>query len=157
MSNDIYMDNLYALYEKENLSMFILGHLGLESLLDQLVIRGLKEPKVYDDLSLRFAQKNKLVQGMGYYNTEFSRFVGRINTIRNNFSHRLEFDITFEDAFQLINMAHNVGIDFSDDNIWRNRDNSEKWYGVEGILQEVIANNNIHVSNLVVEAGGTVY
>ena len=157
MDNNIYMENLYALNDKVNMSKFILAHLGLESLLDQLVVRKLDQPNIYKELNLRFAQKNLMVQGFGYYDVQFRKYVSKINSIRNKFSHNLEFDISFDDAFDLVNLAHEVGIEFSDDNIWCNRIFSEEYYGVEGILEEVMGNTNVHIALILEEVGGIIY
>jgi len=150
-------DYIYALSDKEYLSTFITGHLGAEFIIDKLILTKISDDSIYDKLRLRFEQKILLLKGFNLISDEELSLLKEINKIRNSFSHRLEFEIDFDKAFELVQLAHKAGIDFSDNTIWSDKELSETWYDIDGVVNEVIANINTHMANKYQDIGGEVY
>ena len=78
-----------------------------------------------------------------------------INNVRNNFAHNLGYKFSFSDGFELVKKAGEVGIDFSDETIFENKNLSEQWYGLEGVIQELFQNTAMDLSFTMEEHGGT--
>lgn len=150
-------DYIYALSDKEYLSTFITGHLGAEFIIDKLILTKISDDSIYDKLRLRFEQKILLLKGFNLISDEELSLLKEINKIRNSFSHRLEFEIDFDKAFELVQLAHKAGIDFSDNTIWSDKELSKTWYDIDGVVNEVIANINTHMANKYQDIGGEVY
>lgn len=68
-----------------------------------------------------------------------------INKLRNKLAHELHFKVTFDDAFALVREIAQAGIEFTDETIFQDRDKSEEWYGIEGVLIESISNTFQHL------------
>jgi hypothetical protein len=77
-----------------------------------------------------------------------------INEIRNNFAHNLGYKFLFEDVYKLVKKAGEVGVDFSDETIFENKELSEEWYGLEGVIQEIFQNTAIDLSFIMEDHGG---
>nr|WP_314463064.1 hypothetical protein [uncultured Clostridium sp.] len=150
-------DYIYALSDKEYLSTFITGHLGAEFIIDKLILTKISDNSIYDKLRLRFEQKILLLKGFNLITDDELSLLKEINKIRNSFSHRLEFEIDFDKAFELVQLAHKAGIDFSDNTIWSDKELSKTWYDIDGVVNEVIANINTHMANKYQDIGGEVY
>lgn len=50
------------------------------------------------------------------------------------------YQLSFDDAFALVGLASQEGVEFTDETIFSNKAASEAEYGVEGVMQEVLAN-----------------
>ncbi|PTC00279.1 glycyl-tRNA synthetase subunit alpha [Thalassospira xiamenensis] len=90
----------------------------------------------------------------GLISQSTAEFLFEVNKIRNNLAHRLGYEINFSKVFELAKLAALGGIDFSDDTIHQDRELSEEWYDVEGIIQEVFQNAAQDLSFLVEQNGG---
>ena len=129
----------------ENFQLFIRGHLYLEALLSEIIERTYKEPKALTDLAAMFYRKVKLVRATGRISKTLENLLLEINKVRNKLAHKLEFTLSFNDAFQLALKAHAAGIDFSDDTIYQNKKHSKEWYGIYGVVNEVMCNTFSHL------------
>ena len=141
-------DYIYALLDKEYLSTFIT---------DKLILTNISDNSIYDKLRLRFEQKILLLKGLNLITENELSLLKEINKIRNSFSHRLEFEIDFDKAFELVQLAHKAGIDFLDDTIWSDKELSKTWYDIDDVVNEVIANTNIDMANKYQDIGGEIY
>jgi hypothetical protein len=135
--------NIYhitSLFENEVLGAFISGHLVIESILVQMLET---QSKVDDDgqyFDWSFRRKVDASESRGIIEKDTADFLRGLNNIRNRLAHKLDTPISFDEAFDLAKLAAKGGIDFSDNTIYLDRENSEKWYGVEGLIQEVFQN-----------------
>jgi hypothetical protein len=143
MTGDVDYRNIINLIGKqndENFHFFIRGHLHIEALLSEIIDRVYEEPQALADLGSMFYRKVKLVRARGKISKPMEELLLEINRLRNKLAHRLEYNLNFDDSFELVQKAHAAGIDFSDDTIYQDRVLSEKWYGVYGIINEVVYN-----------------
>ncbi len=97
----------------------------------------LEYPDEFDAFSLNFPAKANLCKALGLIDSDMTSFLLEMNTIRNRFAHRLGYSLSFDDAFSFAQAAAKGGVEFSDDSIHTDRTNSEAWYGIKGIIQEV--------------------
>lgn len=134
------LEHITSLFENEVLGAFMSGHLLIESILVQMLETQPKESDGgrYFEWSFRRkidASESRVVIGKGT-----AGFLRGLNDIRNRLAHKLDTPITFGEAFELAKIAAQGGIDFSDDTIYLDREKSEKWYGIVGVIQEVFQN-----------------
>ncbi len=148
------IDHLLSLFSDDTISAFITGHLIIESLLVQMIDLKLEYPDEFDAFSLNFPAKANLCRALGLIDSDMTNFLLEMNTIRNRFAHRLGYSFSFDDAFSFAQSAAKGGVDFSDDSIHTDRANSEEWYGIKGIIQEVFQNAAQDLSFIMQENGG---
>ncbi|MPN20022.1 hypothetical protein SDC9_167398 [bioreactor metagenome] len=125
---------------KEESFLFIRGHLYLEALLGEIILRSYPEPQALNDISVMFYRKVKLVRAVGRLTTEMEDLLLSINTLRNKIAHKLDFGLDFDSVYELILKAHKADIDFSDDMIYLNKDESMKNYGIDLSITELMSN-----------------
>jgi hypothetical protein len=148
------INHLMSLFSDDTISAFITGHLIIESLLVQMIDLKLEHPNEFDAFNLTFPAKVNLCKALGLIDYDMTNFLLEMNTIRNRFAHRLGHRFSFDDAFSFAQTAAKVGVNFSDDSIHTNKKNSEKEYGIKGIIQEVFQNVAQDLSFIVEENGG---
>lgn len=146
------LEHLMSLFENDVLAAFMTGHLIIESLLIQLLI--LKNGEDDKLLKTNFPQKVKLCVLNSLIKKDMAEYLLMINNVRNNFAHNLGYKFLFDDVFELVKKAGQVGIDFSDETIFENKSLSNEWYGLKGIIQELFQNTAMDLSFLVEENGG---
>lgn len=148
------LDHLMNLFDNVELGAFIAGHLVLESVIVQLIELKLTEADKFSLFDMSFPSKIQLAQSRGLLNSGHAEFLIEVNRIRNRIAHRLGEAITFESMFSLAKLAHNSGIDFSDDTIHTDSVLSKEWYGTQGVIQEIFQNAAQDFSFLMEENGG---
>jgi hypothetical protein len=148
------LDHLISLFSDDSISAFITGHLIIESILVQMIDLKLEYPDEFDAFSLNFPAKANLCKALGLIDSDMTNFLLEMNRIRNRFAHRLGYSLSFDDAFSFAQAAAKGGVEFSDDSIHTDRANSEEWYGIKGIIQEVFQNAAQDLSFIMEENGG---
>ena len=155
MKKDLTFDDIEKYYSKKHLNEFIIGHLAIETILNQLIEIKLIKPNNLDKLNLSFNQKIELLFSMDLFSDKMVEFLKCINSYRNKFAHDINFNLDFQLAFNLVNIAATAGIDFSDDGIYNNKQWSQENYNVEGIVDELFRNTIIDLGFLLEELGGS--
>lgn len=144
-------------YEKELLSKLLIGHLSIENKLDLMLNKYFPNESYYNKANLRFQQKLDLVLAIGLIPEKLGVFIKTINSLRNKYAHKLDFDLTFDEAFQLAIEGNAAGLNFSDDTIWRSKIECQKYYSAKDIIFEIIYNTNFYLMNEMENQGFTVY
>lgn len=129
----------------DNFQLFIRGHLYLEALLSEILQRSCPHPESLADVSSMFYRKVKIVRALGKISDSVEQLLLSINNVRNKLAHSLDYKLTFDTAFQLVQEAHAAGLDFSDDTIHFDKVASEELYGIYGVINEVICNAYSHL------------
>jgi hypothetical protein len=129
----------------ESFQLLIRGHLYLEALLSEIIDRSYPEPDALDELASMFYRKVKLVRAVGRISSDVEDLLLSINSVRNKLAHKLEYELDFATVFALVTKAHQAGIDFSDDGIHLDKNQSEQHYGLYGVIHEVICNTFSHL------------
>jgi hypothetical protein len=131
------LDHITSLFDNEVLGAFMSGHLVIESILVQMLETQPKEGDRGRYFEWSFRRKVDASESRGIIGKDTADFLRGLNDIRNRLAHKLDTPITFGEAFELAKLAAQGGIDFSDETIYSDPEKSEKWYGIEGIIQEV--------------------
>lgn len=134
------IEHVTSLFENEVLGAFMSGHLVLESILVQMLESNPKDCDNGRYFEWSFRRKVDASEARGIIDQHTAEFLRGVNNIRNRLAHKLDIPITFDEAFELAELAAAGGIDFSDSTIYLDREKSEQWYGIEGIVQEVFQN-----------------
>ena len=129
----------------EELHLVLRGHLLIEALLNEIIQRSFEYPNAIRDLRQSFFTKVKMLRAVNRIGDGEQRVLLAVNSLRNKMAHQLHFKVTFSDSFDLVQVAAQAGIDFSDDTIHADRKLSEEWYGTAGVLTEVISNTFQHL------------
>ena len=109
-------------YEKESLSKILIGHLSIENKLDLILCSQMKNTTYFKSLNLRFSQKVDLALSLDLIPEELGLFIKKLNSVRNKYAHRMLYDLTFEEAFQLAMEGNGAGLYYSDDGIWNDKE-----------------------------------
>lgn len=134
------LEHITSLFENEVLGAFMSGHLVLESILVQMLETQPKEGDGGRYFEWSFRRKVDASESRGIIGKGVADFLRGLNDVRNRLAHKLDTPITFSEAFSLARLAAEGGIDFSDETIYLDREKSEQWYGIEGIIQEMFQN-----------------
>jgi len=134
------LERITSLFENDVLGAFISGHLVLESILVQMLETQPKELDGGRYFEWSFTRKVDASESRGIIDKGRADFLRGLNDVRNRLAHKLDTPITFGETFSLAKLAAAGGIRFSDETIYLDRDKSEQWYGIEGIIQEVFQN-----------------
>lgn len=129
----------------EELHMLLRGHLYLEWMLAEILRRKMSSPGSLAALSMGFYKLVKLLEAMGLLDQAEVELLLALNRLRNKYAHRPGFDLTFDSAFELAELAGKARVDFSDETIYRDKPLSEESYGTYGALHEVIRNTFDHL------------
>lgn len=126
---------LERLKKHQPLELVLRGHLVIEALLVELI-----QLQVANDRPWKwdFPSKVRWCVDKSLIPAERESCYLHFNDIRNDFAHILGHELTFDDLHDLLVDMAQAGYDFSDDTIYSDRELSEKWYGMEGALQEII-------------------
>lgn len=131
----------YVMENHDNeFQIFIRGHIYIESLLSEIIKRSYENPEALSQLESMFYNKIKLLKAIDYISDEIETLLIRINRVRNKLAHRLQYSLGFDVAFELVNLAHEAGIDFSDNLIYSDKDYSKENYHTSGVINEVMSN-----------------
>ena len=134
------LDHITSLFDNEVMGAFMSGHLVIESILVQMLETQPNEGDGGRYFEWSFRRKVDASESRGIIGKDTADFLRGLNDIRNRLAHKLDTPITFGEAFELAKLAAQGGIDFSDETIYSDPEKSEKWYGIEGIIQEVFQN-----------------
>jgi len=129
----------------EELHMLLRGHLYLEWMLAEILRRTMPSPESLGALNMGVYKLVKLHEAMGLLDQAEVDLLLALNRLRNKYAHRLGFNLTFDDAFALAELAGKARVDFSDETIYVDKSLSEEWYGTYGVLHEVIRNTFDHL------------
>lgn len=129
----------------EELHMLLRGHLYLEWMLAEILRRKMSNPESLAALNMGFYKLVKLHEAMGLLDQAEVELLLALNRLRNRYAHRLGFDLTFDNAFELAELAGKACVDFSDETIYIDKSLSKEWYGTYGALHEVIRNTFDHL------------
>jgi hypothetical protein len=131
--------------EKEILSIVVMGHLVIESLLVESIKTQLKFPDEFDPYSLSFPKKVELCVAQDILSPSQKAVYLKLNTIRNKFAHQLNYDFTFDEAFNYAKEMAIAGFDFSDTTIHTNKESAREMYGIQLTLFEIMAHLEIRL------------
>lgn len=142
---------LEGLKEGQPLELVLVGHLVLDALLVEII-----QLKIVGDTpwNWHFPTKVQCCVDKGFLSGTSQPFYTRFNDIRNDFAHMLGHKLTFDDVFALVADMANAGYDFSDDTIHSDRKLSEEWYGIEGVLIEILNNLYFELAESLHSHGG---
>jgi hypothetical protein len=148
------LEHITELFGNAALGAFITGHLLVEAVLVQLIELKMVTSDEFDPFSLSFASKVSVAKSRGLVDEKMAQFLLELNRIRNRLAHRLGEPFTFDSMFALAKCAAAAGIEFTDDTIHLDKEKSEEWYGVEGVIQEIFQNGAQDLSFIMEEHGG---
>lgn len=121
--------------------VFIRGHLYIENIMAELIKKVYHDSIAALEIGKMYHNKVKLLKAIGAISSELEALLIRINQIRNRMAHQLHYKITFEECFELFVLAHKAGIDFSDDQIYQDKDYSrEVYFSDAGGISELMVN-----------------
>jgi len=143
-----YLDRLR---DEQPLELVLVGHLVLEALLVELIQLKDHHDKCW---KLPFSEKLQRCSKMGTLLPARVPFYQRLNDIRNDFAHVLGHRLEFDDVFALVGDMAIAGYDFSDQTVYSDRKLSEEWYGVQGVLVEVLNNLYFELAESLLINGG---
>lgn len=126
---------LEALAKDQPLDLVLRGHLVIEALLVEIIqlFEASDRPWRWN-----FPQKVDTCVTRGLVDLRVGALCKRVNDIRNDFAHVLGHTATFDDVFDLACEAARAGCDFSDETVFEDRALSEEWYGIDGVLTEIL-------------------
>lgn len=76
-----------------------------------------------------------------------------INNIRNDYCHSLGHEIMFDEAFVLVNKWSKLGLDYSDEGIYQDKNYSSECYCVDGIIEETLSNTMVEINDVFEKIG----
>lgn len=89
------MDRL--VFEEEELSPILKGHLFIEKVLETLISRNLVEPKAFFRSTRSYDLKVDLAFAMGLLNNKYYSAFKAIIKVRNNYAHKHDYKVTLEE------------------------------------------------------------
>lgn len=134
------IEHIMNLFNNADLGAFLTGHLVLDSILVLMLETSPEETDQGKYFDWSFHRKTNASENRGLIHNGMACFLLEVNNIRNRLAHELDKPISFDEAFLLAKKAANAGVEFSDDTIHSDREKSEEWYGIHGIIQEVFQN-----------------
>lgn len=138
--------------QRDILIVILVGHLSIEYLLVAMIqLKYSYSDKIW---GWSFPAKvDKCVEGNLITNL-MGKTLKSINDLRNDYAHILGHRLKFDDVFTIAVHAANAGFEFSDDTLWKDRQLSKKWYGLNGIVNELFKNVYIDLGFILLENGG---
>lgn len=91
----------HMIFETNELSSILKGHLFIETILETLLKRNLKNPEELLKQQLSFSLKLNLVSSLGILPNNHIGAIKALNKIRNNYAHNLNYHITIAEINQL--------------------------------------------------------
>lgn len=125
----------------ENLIRYIKGHLFIEFAINTILEKAAQKTAS----KCTFSKKIDLLFDGNFINESEKNLLKRINYFRNRIAHRLDYTLTFDTVFELVELSAKAGVDYSEETIFRNKKLSEEWYGITGILNELFPNTFCHL------------
>lgn len=119
-----------------NLIDFIKGHLFIENCMKQILDRTPKDKATSDKFSGKVSQ-------MLMYNIidqDMASLLYKLNKIRNNIAHDLFYELSFDEIFEIVQESARLGVDYSDESIYEDKEISRNDYGLEVLLCELFPN-----------------
>lgn len=131
----------YFIGDDKICTSFIRGHLYIEKIMSEILIRAYKNPKALKEVSNTFFKKVKLLRAIDCIDEGMEKLLLEINSVRNKIAHNFEYDLKYEEIFELIKLAGNNLLNFSDDDIFKNFEYSKQNYEPEDLgVRELMAN-----------------
>lgn len=88
-------------FDEEELSPILKGHIFIEKVLETLISKHLVEPKALFKNTRSFELKLDLALAMGLIDTKHYSAFKAINKIRNNYAHKHDYKVTLEELSAL--------------------------------------------------------
>lgn len=142
-----------SIYEKAQLSKILVGHQAIENKIDFLLSFHFDKPNFYLDTKFTFAQKINLLLATGIIDEKFGSFIKKLNKLRNKHAHDFDYEIAFDEAFDLVNCANDASVEFTDPTIWQDKLKSKEYYDTEFIILELITNTNFTFGEIMERLG----
>jgi hypothetical protein len=84
--------------QEDQLSLIVTGHLYVEYWLEWLIRKSIPRPeKLLDSVNLTFVEKLAVAESLGLLRNSLVKAIRRLNNIRNQIAHKLEYQIPQED------------------------------------------------------------
>ncbi len=93
----------------DNLQLVIRAHLHTETLLYAMLTERLHNADAIDLDRLNFLTKARLAITMGLFEPDVLSALTALNTLRNNFAHKFNYQFTDQDKQDLLNAIPNFG------------------------------------------------
>jgi len=123
--------------------MYIRGHLYLEALLGEMIQR--KDSNIKPKTIDTFHKKIIIAEKLMLIDNSEKDLLNSYNQVRNKIAHDFKFKFDFDIFFDLAQKAGIAGVDFSDETIYENKELSQDWYDISGIINEVVVNTFFHL------------
>ncbi|QDU32885.1 hypothetical protein KS4_09240 [Poriferisphaera corsica] len=138
--------------QRDLIVTILVGHLTIEAMLVELL-----QIKNHGETPWKwpFPKKVERCRDYDFVTDDFMNALIQFNNLRNDYSHILGHEITFNDAFTLIQYFASAKIDFSDDTIHLDKSKSEEWYGTEGVIIEILNNTFFELNTAITTNGGS--
>ena len=121
--------------------VFIRGHLYIENIMVELIKKVYHDSSAALEIGKMYYKKVKLLKAIGVISSKLEALLIGINQVWNKMAHKLHYRITFEECFELFVLAHEAGVDFSDDRIYQDKDYSrEVYFSDTGGISELMVN-----------------
>ena len=143
----------WDLWEESQLYIFIVGHIAIESVIIQLIEIKLSKPEKLDVSRLNFPRKVELGIALGVVDDKLSDLLKKINSKRNKYAHRIEYKMSFDEAYDLIILASQSGIEFTD-GLDMDKNFAESVQNTNGLLIELLSNTFFILALKLEELGG---
>lgn len=106
-SRDFYNKNILG--SKDELSIVLKIHLYLEFNMDKLLSLAIPAPK--EILKMKFSDKLKILESINFHpiDENIIKKIKVVNTIRNKFSHKLDYKLTNEDILEISKKPNDTG------------------------------------------------
>ncbi|BAY42124.1 glycyl-tRNA synthetase subunit alpha (plasmid) [Nostoc sp. NIES-2111] len=137
--------------QEEILVLVLKGHLVIEALLVELIqlTENSDQPWRWN-----FPSKVKKCIELNYLTTDMGDALLNINDLRNDLAHILGHSITFDRVFELAQKVGNAGFAFSDETIYLDKQQSEDWYGIFGVLMDILNSIYFDLGSILYNNGG---
>ncbi|AHK22019.1 hypothetical protein BF17_18905 [Yersinia similis] len=83
------------IFDEEELSPILKGHIFIEKILENLISRNLVEPKIFFKSTRSFDLKVDLALAMGVIDEQYYSAFKAINKVRNNYAHKHDYKVSF--------------------------------------------------------------
>ncbi|WP_427030091.1 hypothetical protein [Halomonas sp. H2] len=88
-------------FETDELSPILRGHIFIEKILEKLISRNLEKPQALFSRNRGFDLKLDLAKAMGLLDETYYSSLKALNLIRNSYSHRAAYKVSFEELNSL--------------------------------------------------------
>jgi len=84
-------------FDDEEISPILKGHIFIEKVLETLISKNLKDPNAFFKSTRSFDLKTDLALAMGLINKKYYSAFKAINKVRNNYAHKHDYKVSLED------------------------------------------------------------